>query len=221
MELSLSLVDLKSYVSRQLNHFFPDNNEVSFHVDSRAFDVALQRTENCFGHVRLSAYNKNGNPYLNHLYSDQYCVFLWFLSNTIWKMHEDETTSNKLFYLNKSLHGFSCMYDTELPDIFLILHTVGIVLGKAQYSDYLVAFQGSTVGAQKDRYPILGQGVSLLPNSSIIGNCKIGSFSSVGNGVLIYETDIQSQTVIYKDKRDQVIKSTRSDFSVAHRYFYL
>ncbi|WP_127532088.1 LbetaH domain-containing protein [Paenibacillus kobensis] len=200
MELSLSVQEFREYVSRQLNHFFPDKYMVQLNDNSAAFDLALERTEYCLKDVTLQTYFKDGNLYLNHLYSDQYAVFLWFLSNSIWSRTEDLAIANKLFYLNKSLHGFSCLYDTKLPSIFLLLHTVGTVLGKAEYGDYLVAGQGSTVGAQNGKYPILGRGVAVLPHSSIIGDCVIGDKVSVGINASVYQKNIENNTVVYRSE---------------------
>jgi serine O-acetyltransferase len=197
MELSLSVSDLKTYVANQLNHFFPDNQRVHFPSEDAAFEQALMRTEYCLQHVTLQSYKKNGQLHLNHLYSDQWAVFIWFLSNSVWRESENETLANKLFYLNKALHGFSCLYNTELPDIFLLLHTVGIVLGKAKYENFLVATQGSTVGAHKGHYPSLGKGVALLPYSSIIGGSVIGDRVSVGIRTSVYLKDVPSDTVVY------------------------
>ncbi|AWV36115.1 hypothetical protein MHH60_20860 [Paenibacillus sp. FSL H7-0716] len=147
----------------------------------------------------MESYRKNGTTFLNHLHSDQYAIFLWFLSNTVWKESGNTALANKIFYINKALHGFSCMYDTNLPNIFLLFHTVGTVLGKAEYSDFLVVGQGSTVGAQNGIYPKLGKGVSLLPYSSIVGNCIIGDRVSVGIGASVYEKNIESGMVVYRE----------------------
>lgn len=193
----MSYNDLKEYVARQLNNFFPDNNKSSFYEYDGAFDMALQRTEYCFKDVALPAYKKNNKTYFNHLHSDQYAVFLWFLSNSIWRETADTELSNKLFYLNKALNGFSCLYDTNLPDIFLLLHNVGTVLGKAEYSNYFVVSQGCTIGAQHGKYPRLGRAVALLPNSSVIGDCIIGDRVSIGIGATIYQQNIERETVAY------------------------
>jgi serine O-acetyltransferase len=200
VELSLPYENFKGYVRKQLNLFFPDNRWLENNKDfDVAFNIALQRIELCFSNVTLKNYKKNGTPYLNHLYSDQYAVFLWFLSNSIWTETKDADIANKIFYLNKALHGFSCMFDTELPDIFLLLHTTGTVLGKAKYNDYLVVSQGCTVGAQNREYPTIGRGVALLPNSSIVGNCKIGNRVSIGISSTVYQQNIENQTVVYTD----------------------
>lgn len=199
MELSLKKQEFQEYVSNQLNHFFPDNKNVSFKQDDLSFNLALERTEYCFKDVILNSYKKNGHTFLNHLHSDQYTVFLWFLSNSVWKETVNDELANKLFYLNKALNGFSCMYDTNLPDIFLILHSVGTVLGKAEYGDYLVVAQGSTVGAHNGIYPTIGKGVGLLPNSSIIGDSKIGDKVSIGINTTVYGMNIDSENVVFTD----------------------
>ncbi|MEK3789562.1 hypothetical protein [Paenibacillus sp. FSL K6-1230] len=212
MELSLSYRDFKDYVSRQINHFFPDNHSVAFKDIDPVFDMTIERTEYCFKNVTLSSYKKEGRPFLNHLHSDQYAVFLWFLSNNVWKETHNESLSNKIFYLNKTLNGFSCMYDTKLPEIFLLLHNVGTVLGKAEYSNYLVVSQGCTVGAQNGQYPRLGRAVALLPNSSIIGKCEIGDKVSIGINTTIYQRSIGNMTVAFtgEDGRLSFKESSRS-----------
>jgi len=204
MELSLQKLQFQEYVSKQLNHFFPDNKIVSFNHGDRSFNMALDRTEYCFKDVILHSYNKNGHTFLNHLHSDQYTVFLWFLSNSVWKETANAELANKLFYLNKALNGFSCMYDTNLPDIFLILHSAGTVLGKAEYGNYLVVAQGTTVGAHKGIYPQIGKGVGLLPNSSVIGNSIIGDKVSIGINTTVYDMDVNSGNVVFTDKNGEI-----------------
>mgnify|MGYP001058424329 CR=1 FL=1 len=139
MELSLQYNEFKDYVLRQMNYLFPDNQSIDLKGFGRAFDIAIDRTHFCFKHVTLGSYCKNGNTYLNHLHSDQYAVFLWFLSNSVWFETNDDKLSNKLFYMNKTLNGLSCMYDTKLPDIFLLLQPMdvqsGLITGSTQESE--------------------------------------------------------------------------------------
>ncbi|WP_217266739.1 hypothetical protein [Paenibacillus tianmuensis] len=218
VDLSLPLQAFRAYVSSQFNHFFPDGENVRFDDYAKIFEKAIHRTEFCFSHVTLSSYYKSQGPSLNHLHSDQYAVFLWFLSNTVWVETENQILANKLFYLNKTLHGFSCMYDTKLPDIFLLLHTVGTVLGKANYSDFLVVAQGTTVGAHNGVYPVLGKGVSLLPYSSIVGRCTIGDRVSVGIGASVYQQDVRSDTVVFRNE-DGSIRYKQKDNCWAQKLF--
>jgi hypothetical protein len=56
----------------------------------------------------------------DYLHSSQYCIFVYFLSNTIWKQSGDTILPTKLFILNKALNGIDLFYDsateTELKD---------------------------------------------------------------------------------------------------------
>jgi serine O-acetyltransferase len=78
-----------------------------------------------------------------------------------------------------------CMFDTLLPDYFLVVHTVGMLLGKAKYSDYFVAIHDVTVGTDRGKQPRFGRGVVIYGGASVVGDCEIGSNVSVAAGALI------------------------------------
>jgi len=121
----ISSSDLASFTSAQLNAFFPDGQSVVSADLRPCVDVALQRLEYSFQHYA-------GGPIaIDVLHSDRYCMYVYLLSNTVYKDAGNTRLAGKLFYLNKALHAFNCMYDAELPAIFLLIHVVGTVLGKA------------------------------------------------------------------------------------------
>jgi serine O-acetyltransferase len=220
MQLSLSKQDLQSYVSSQLNNFFPDKHLVRLSEYGSMVDIAIDRVDNCFRKVAYGRYNKDGQTILNHLYIDQYLVFVWFLSNTFWKEKENSLVSTKLYYLNKALHGFDCMYDTQLPDIFLIFHGgTGTLLGKATYSDYLVVLHGCTIGSHKGKYPTLGKGVSLTAHSSIIGDCKIGDNVSISNNTSVFQKDVPSNTVAFINRETGQLNLKESSVPYSKQFF--
>jgi serine O-acetyltransferase len=199
MNLSLPSSEFKEYVLKQINLFFPDNQTPKPHEFTKLFDSAIDRTEFCFKHINMEPYNHKGLTLLSHLHANQYAVFLWFLSNTVWLETHDKILANKLYCLNKALNGFSCSYEAKLPNIFLLFHIVGTVLGKAEYSDFFVAMQGCTVGAHHGKYPKIGKGVSLLPHSSVIGDCSIGDRVSIGINTTVYQQNIPNDTVVFVD----------------------
>lgn len=200
MELSLSKQQLTEYVARQLYHFFPDvhiqANDPSI---QQIFEQAIFRTEHCFSHIALKSFHDQGKTYFSHLHSDQYTLFLWFLSNEAWKQQEDTQLASKLFYLNKTLNGVLAMYDAMLPDIFLIVHGGGVVLGKAHYNNYFVCYQGCTVGAIDGVYPVIGKGVAMAPQSSIIGGCLVGDYVTIGNRAMLRNTNLANHAVYILD----------------------
>lgn len=187
---SINTIDLCTYTSNQLNNIFPDNNIVRLADDEAIVSEALSRLEFCFRHVSLKHYFNGQEVIFNHLFSDHYVVFLWFLSNSIFRHKGKCDEAHKLYYLNKTLHGLDCMFDTKLPDIFLLFHSSGTMLGKADYADFFIALQGCTVGSQKGKYPVFGKGVSLTANSSVIGECLIGKNCTISTRTTIFKKDL-------------------------------
>ena len=207
MKLDIPLLDLKQFVVRQLNNFFPDNNAVSVDEEfSLAFDRALERLENCFSHIVVNGYSIKEDgvdvPFFQHTNSDQYCQFLWFLSNTLWKMYPGKKdVCDKLILLNKMLHGCWFTYKVELPDIFVVVHPVGSVIGHAYYSNYLVICQNVTIG-QKEVGDLshIGEYCFLGTGATIMGICNIGDRTSLGIRATIYNEDLEEDSVVYIDK---------------------
>lgn len=205
MQISLPYKDLLLYIQNQLNNFFPDKVSWDKECFEKAFDIALQRAGNCFNHITLPYYQKNGNTHFSHMHTDQYAMFIYLLSNTVWNEYKDELLASKLMYLNKSLHSINCMYDTELPEIFVFIHCVGTVIGKAKYGNYLAVYQGVTIGTHDGETPIIGDYVSLLPGSAVVGKCIIGNKVSIGLGTKIYKTDVEDNHIAITNKSGEII----------------
>lgn len=215
MKLSMNRTMFIKYVSFQLNNIFPDDRKISTDDLLRSFDVAIDRLDFCFKKASYCHYFDGKETFLNHLHADQYLMFIWFLSNEVYSQSCNKYLANKLYYLNKVLHGFDCSYSTQLPNVFLIFHGVGTVLGKASYSDYFVALQGCTVGSQKGLYPSFEAGVALAAGASVIGNCKIGKHSSISANSHVFNTDIPPGSVAYYDYKSSefVIRSSTNSYA--------
>lgn len=220
MIMTLSPSHLCAYIEAQLNHFFPDLIKLNMREKMGVFNVALDRLEHCFEQSALPHYCQNGQAQFNHLHSDQYAAFLWFLGNTFWK--EDKSINpallDKFFYLNKSLHGIEVMCSTAMPNIFVFSHTTGTILGKAQYADYFVASGGCVVGQSKNLYPVFGQGVTLSVGARVIGNCHVGDGVSIGVGTTIYEKNIPDNSVVFTDQQGNIVEKT-SHRPYARKFF--
>jgi serine O-acetyltransferase len=194
---SLSVRELGEYVSAQINNNFPDRNTVSFSEELFIVEEALHRIDFCFRHVALKHYFNGTNTIFNHLYSDHYVMFLWYMANSVFRNKGKCTLADKLYLLNKALHGLDCMYDTKMPDIFLLFHSSGTMLGKATYSDYFVALQGCTVGSHNHDYPVLGKGVSLTANSSVIGKCIVGNRCTLSTRTTLFQKDVADDNTVF------------------------
>jgi serine O-acetyltransferase len=183
--LSLPRDDLLKYVFRQLDAFFPDNAASENGLRS-AFDLALDRLEYCFSHINVRGYaDEHGKPVFSHLHSDQYSIFLYYFSNSLWNLSQNKTICDKLILLNRSLHGCWYSYKVILPSVFLFSHPMGTVLGHANYSDYTVFLQNLTVATTQPRSSF-GKYVFFGSGTSVMGSCKVGDNVSIGVNSVIY-----------------------------------
>lgn len=197
MRTSISVEEIGCYVRNQLNHFFPDKTTISLTGLQKSVSNALERLDFCFKHSALNSHFSGGESNFNHLYSDHYVMFLWFLSRAAWLMDENNLLCDKLFCLNKALNGFQASYTTKLPDVFFVFHGVATVLGKADYSEYLVVLHGCTIGTHGGAYPQLGRGIGLAANTSLIGGCNIGERVSIGSNTSVFNRNIPSDHLVY------------------------
>lgn len=182
---------LRDYLLAQLAQFFSDGQPVAAPIDA-CLDQALARTGRCIDEVRAWPQGR-----FDYLHSTQYCTFLYFLANTVAASGAERDVCTKLFLLNKALNGIDLFYEIEMPEVFFIGHSVGIVLAKATYGNYLVLYQNSTVGKNHGVAPVLGEGVVMYANSAIIGRCQVGDGSVLSQGTGVINRDVPGQCVVY------------------------
>ena len=151
-------------------------------------------------------------PCLTHL------DFLWFLSNQLHNLCNDHRDAVKIFALNKTLHGIDAFYSIQLPDVFLLVHPIGTILGKAQYDDYLVVYQNVTVGGSIELdYPVIGKSVALMAKSTVLGSCVINEEVWLSSNSLIQNTLIESNSMVFGSYPNQIIKTSKR--SVFNSFF--
>ena len=222
MYMSLTKRMLQDYIVRQLDMFFPDEISARDAIFHAAFDLALERQEFCLSHISLPGYTRDGSANFSHLYADQYSTFLYYLSNSIWQMHGDERICSKLILLNKMLNGCWFSYKAKLPNIFVLGHPVGTILGNADYEDYLVVFQNVTVNTdytKTEDAPHLGKGLILFAGAKIIGGEPIGDHVTIGVDATVYKQEIPSNTLVYRDRSGTICMKEHGERSYFYDYF--
>ena len=181
--------------------YFPDKSMVK--GDRRSFDLALERLGYCFRHISLKDYQKNGEVQFYHLHMDQYSTFLYYYANSIWKNGGSKIFADKLVLLNRALSGMWCSYKNDLPDIFLLGHPVGTVLGNANYSNYLVVLQNvtvNTIGDVEDKWLLnIGNGAYLSAGAKIIGNSSICDWCTLGVNTVLHNQPLKDSCLAYTD----------------------
>jgi serine O-acetyltransferase len=215
LKLTSSLEDqaLARYVARQLSNLFPDRD-----IEPEEIAVALPRTlerlEFNFSHLKSARYFDGQHAKFDHLNTDQYCIFLYYLANTLHRMRGDPSTASKLFALNKALHAIDLFYEVEMPDVFGVQHPVGVVVGRAKLSNYLFLYQRCTIGGNLGlEYPTLGEGVVLFGDTAVVGRTTLGANTWVSVGTRIIDTDIAAGHVVIGDPRSLLLKAARRQVS--------
>lgn len=194
-KFSLPIDEFRGYVARLIHHHLPDETAPAA-IDPAVFRRALDRAEHCFKHVQRKYYCADGQTLFDHLNGDHMAAFLYFLGNTVWRETGNEALAARLFYLNKIMHGLDLFYSVAMPDIFLLVHPLGTVLGNAKYSDFLVVYQNCTVGALTDTYPQFGAGTILYARSTVLGDCRCGADVVFAANSFIVDTDVPDRSVV-------------------------
>lgn len=191
---------LIDYTVTQIAHFFPDGKDDMRKPVESYCDEALERVGRCINAVKMWRENE-----FNYLHSSQYCIYLYYLSNSIWRGTKDATAPTKLFLLNKTLNAIDCFYEIEMPEIFFIGHSAGIVLAKATYNNYFVLYQNSTVGKNHGDAPVIEQGVVMYPNTAIIGRCHVRKNTILSQGTGIISQDTPGNAIAFRGENGKLV----------------
>ena len=196
-------------VVRQINTFIPDCSTVHTRTLEEFVDIALKRTFYCFSAIKTKYYRVDGKTIYNHLNSDHYCTFLYFLSNTIFSELNEENIAAKIFLLNKSLYGLDLFYKVKMPDVFLLVHPLGTVIGNAVYKNYTVFYQNVAIGSTAEGiYPQFGEKTLFYSKTSVLGATTSGENVIFGANSFVINSDIPgNSTVVGQHPKNTIIKN--------------
>lgn len=209
---SLPAAGLARIAAAQANNIFPDGDALTADDLQPAIPRALERLEHCFAQVNNKYFFDGEAAAFSHLHGDQYAMWLYFLSNELFRQGAPASTCAKLFLLNKALHGCDIFYEIELPSIFLLVHPLATVLGRGDYSDYFVSYQRCGVGSNHDVYPTFGHHVTLRPGSAVLGACRIGNHCQIAAESLVLDRDLPDHSLYIGTPRDAVVKRQESAY---------
>ncbi len=208
LALCCSLIpsELASYVTSQMEGFFPDGRLDSAAL-SQSIGQALERLELCFSRNRQRYYASGKNTLFNHLNTDQYAAFLYLLGNTIHREDGDPALAAKAYALNKALHALDIYYEVNLPEVFAFVHPVGTVIGRATFGDCFCIYQNCTVGGDLDgNLPVLGTGVVMFGGSRVIGRANVGDNCMISAGSIVVEEPVPANSLVFGTSPNLTIK---------------
>ena len=209
MNSSISKNELFKLLCNQLNNFFGISDKETI-ILKKVFNPALKRSFFCFSKNKNKYYQENGKTYFNPYHSGQNCIFLYFISNMIFKSGRkkrlNKLLADKIYYLNKTLNGLDLFYEVEMPKIFILDHPLGSIIGRGKIKDYFFFSSGCVVGNNKGIYPKIGKNVRMLANSKILGNCIIGDNVIFAPNSYVIDTNIPNNVIVFGQYPNNVIK---------------
>lgn len=214
LDCTLSGSELAAYVLRQMDYLFPDGRGLDAAAVEPVVGKALERLDHCLNHSIWYSKRQgpgSASPKFNHLYSDHYALFLAYLANSSVGVLPGWFT-DKVYCLNKALHALDIGAHVDLPAVFAVTHGLGSVIGRARLGDYLMIYQGCTIGGSPDlHYPEFGDGVVMYAGSRVIGGCRIGGNVILSAGAQVVGQDIPADSVVFGQSPSLIIKPSRRD----------
>lgn len=218
---SLDNSELAEYISKQLNYFFPDIDTVLSNDLKKYIDDSEERVLKCFEGIKKKYFNENGKIIFNHLHSDQYAMYLYMLSNFIFNHDKNEKLATKIYYLNKALHSIDIYFTSNLPNIFLFVHPIGSIVGRANFSDHFIIYQHCTVGCLNEGiFPNFKGKVIMYANSSVLGKCTIGDNVCIASGTKLINADVPDNTIVLGDYPNYTFKENKKDIFSRPPFIY-
>lgn len=97
--------------------------------------------------------------------------------------------------------GCDISFNANIGENLILPHPIGIVIGDSvKIGNNVVIYQNVTIGAKNrsDKivdYPVIGNSVTIFPNSIVIGKINIGNNSMVGAGSIVIE-DVPPNSIV-------------------------
>ena len=196
---------LKGLIS-QLTSFFSVSGEETNVLNSLS-ETVFKRCEINFSKNKNKYYSKSGEAYFNPCHSGQYTVFLYYFSNTVFKNESHHIRlADKIYYLNRIMNACDLFYEVELPEIFMLDHPLGSVMGRGKFGEYFAFSQNCTVGNNNNIFPVIGKHVTMTANSMILGNSKIGNNVILGAGACVKDQNVPDDSFVFGSSPNLIIK---------------
>lgn len=176
-----------------------------------ALPTALARAEKSFAASRNKYYRREGEVWFNPYHSAQYCIFLYFLSNTLWRAKAG-VLCDKVYCLNKMINALDLFYEVEMPEIFFTDHPVGSVIGRAKFGSHFSFSQGCTVGNNKNVYPEFGENVRLMSGARVLGKSRLGSNIIISSGCYVKDQDVPDCCLVFGQSPKLIFKHRDAEF---------
>lgn len=174
---------------------------------NEVFDDVMARVAVCWRGTDNKYYRRDGAPFFDVVNSNQYCQFLLILARAAAQAGHMRF-ADAVFALNKMMNGCDIYHAVNLPAVFLVNHTTGVVLGRGQYGERFYVSQNCTVGSNSptQNYAVLGTDNFMMAGATIIGAVRSGDRVIFSAGCYVKDMDVPADTIVFGRGRDVVFK---------------
>ena len=198
--------EIKKILFKQLGNYWDDWDK---EIISMQVPNALQQMNNNYSMAASARLFKEGKMIFDPMHTVTWALFLYRLSRLLY-LEGKNKEADCVYYLNKIMHSVDWFYQVDLPEHFMAEHPLGSVLGKAQYSDYLFVYQGTTIGGNRKGnklyYPQIGHNVLLYANATVLGNTVIGNNVVISANSFILNEIIPNNCIVFGQSPNIMIK---------------
>ena len=198
--------ELGKFVLRQMDAAYLLEDSERSQILADGIPMALERLGCCFGRI-VAKYYGSFDPWRG----SHYAIFLYYLSNSLLRAGHART-GEKVYLLNRALHAVDILHEVALPDVWMLDHPVGTVMGRATYGSHFIFSQNCAVGNISGVYPVIGRGVMMSSRSSILGRSTIGDCCIFGSGALVKDTDIPPFSLVFGKSPNLTIKKRDASY---------
>jgi serine O-acetyltransferase len=210
MNFEISKEEIIGNLIKQLESFFTVSTE-EVEILRSVSEKTFERCSYCFSKNPNKYYSRKGEVYFNPYHTGQYTIFLYYYSNSIFKSYTNEySLADKVYYLNKIMNSCDLYYEIDLPEIFILDHPVGSVIGRAKFGNYFTFGQNCTVGNNRGIFPIIGENVRMAANSMILGNSHIGDNVIIGAGSCVKDQNVPANSIAFGTSPNLIFKTRKN-----------
>ena len=186
------------YIARQLSNICPSDSPIE--ADIAVMRAVASEVDARFEFLasRVKVLVRTGTR-ADPWHVMKHPIYLYLLSRALFEsgMEDDSRIKDRLYCLNKALHGCSLFYKVRLPKVFFLNYATQIVMGDCVYGENLVVYQGVTVGGYREKNPVLGNNIVLMPNCIISGSTILGNNVVVSAGVVVINRTVPDNTLVF------------------------
>ena len=156
---------------------------------------------------------------LNCLDVRSYPLFLALLARHASLAGCSSRLADRIYYLNRSLHGFNVYHNVSLPEEFFFCYSLNFIMPNTIYGNRFVIYNGVSIGSVTSQLPTFGSNVILMPNCIISGQSRIGSNVVVSAGVRVINQDIPDNVIVFQSQDNRGVVLKENTTKLINKYF--